>query len=355
MQYRILLAGFLTSLAISLLAIPSIVRVARHKGLYNEPREKTGKIKKVPTLGGLAIFAGTIISLCMFADIRELKELPYLIAGAVVLFFIGIKDDILVTAPWWKLVGQILVALAITIPGELRIPEPGKFIGIDGGGTTVEILATVLFMVIVINSINLIDGIDGLASGIGITVSVILGMACCRTGLESWGLVAAALTGSLAGFAWYNVFGRKNKILMGDTGSLLLGYFVGVMSVRFLGMEQPELVNLRIQTPLAFLFAVLVIPVFDTLRIVVLRLMQGRSPLRPDRQHIHYRLVDTGFSHLQATGVLVGTNLLLISLVLVIHETGEIAVILVLLVVSTVLSLIPGHYLDRRKKREGKF
>ena len=131
MQYGIIFAGFISSLVISLLAIPSIVSVARNKGLFDKPRGRVTGKEKTPTLGGLAIFAAILISLSLYVDITLLPEFPFIVAGAVVLFFIGIKDDILIIAPWWKLLGQVMVALAISVPAGVRIQNLNGFIGIN--------------------------------------------------------------------------------------------------------------------------------------------------------------------------------------------------------------------------------
>ncbi len=349
MQDISLFAGLITSLAISLIAIPSIVKVAIGKGLYGIDRKNREKGKKVPTLGGLAIFAGVMVSLNLFADVSVFPELPYITAAAIGLFFIGLKDDILVTAPWWKLLGQILVALVICIPGKLIIPDTGSLIGLYPSGKTVEILITVFVIITIMNSYNLIDGIDGLAAGIGILSSLILGITFWRAGLQSWALMSAAITGSLAGFAWYNVISRRRKIYMGDTGSLLIGFLLSIMAVRFLNIDKPQGLFMQIQTPLALVISVFFIPLFDTMRIIIIRILKGHSPLRPDRMHIHYHLVDMGLTHIQATGILVGINLVIIIIVVVFQELGERVLLGILLLTATLLSLLPGVGRKRNK------
>jgi UDP-N-acetylmuramyl pentapeptide phosphotransferase/UDP-N-acetylglucosamine-1-phosphate transferase len=342
MHPLIILAGFLTSLTISIIAIPSIVRVAFGKGLYGVNRKNIADRKKIPTLGGLAIFAGVIISLNLFGNRGDMPELPYLTAGAVGLFFIGLKDDILVTAPWWKFLGQVLVALVICIPAGLRI-EVNKIIpGADIGGPVMDILLTVLVMTIIINSYNLIDGVDGLASGIGILSSLLLGIIFHTHGLQSWTLMSAGIFGSLAGFSWYNVFSRRRKIYMGDTGSLFIGFLLSLMVVRFLDIENPAIGPLEISASPAFILALFIIPVFDTLRIIIVRIRQGRSPFRPDRQHIHYKLEDLGLKHLKVTGVLLGINLFILILFWVLQPLGNIWLACIILAVSLFLSLVPG-------------
>jgi UDP-GlcNAc:undecaprenyl-phosphate/decaprenyl-phosphate GlcNAc-1-phosphate transferase len=348
MQNLTIPAGFITSLAISLIAIPSIVKVARGRGLFGVPRGKNQVSKKIPTLGGLAIFAGIIISLNLYADIAVFPELPFLTAGALLLFFIGIKDDILIIAPWWKLTGQILVALVIAVPGGLRIHDPGSFVGLGPTSVFVETMITALVIVIIINSYNFIDGIDGLASGIGIYSSLIFGFVFYSAGLHSWVLIAAIYFGSLAGYAWFNILGSKNKIYMGDTGSLLLGFILSLMVIRFLNIKEAYFLKLQIHSPIAFILAVLIVPLFDILRVVLVRSFKLRSPLRPDRQHIHYRMIDTGLTHLQASGILMAISLILSATILALQELGEILLILLLLVISAILSLIPGYFLKRK-------
>ncbi|MFC2112976.1 MraY family glycosyltransferase [Bacteroidota bacterium] len=350
MLNEILLAGFFSSLVISLFAIPSIIRVAQSKGLYGIQRENQPEKAKVPTLGGLAIFAGAMIPLSLFSTFTGFHELSYLITGAVMLFFIGLKDDILVIAPWWKLLGQLLVALVISIPGELRISDPGSLLGLHLDGETFEVLITVIVIIVLINSYNLIDGIDGLAAGIGLLCSTVFGIVFYKAGLTSWTLLATIFIGSLAGFTWYNVFSRSKKIYMGDTGSLLLGFLMALMVVRFLNLEQAYFLVWQIKTPLAFILAVLVVPLFDTLRIVIVRIIRRRSPLQPDRMHIHYRLVDVGLTHLQSSGILLGISLAFIFLVVLLQGLGEIPLIIVLLISATIISLIPGFYLRKKTK-----
>jgi UDP-N-acetylmuramyl pentapeptide phosphotransferase/UDP-N-acetylglucosamine-1-phosphate transferase len=286
-----------------------------------------------------------------FSDSTSLPVLPYLTSGALVLFFIGIKDDILVTAPWWKLLGQVLAALIVALPGELLVGGQDYFFGIGTENTGTQVLLSVLIVVVVINSVNLIDGIDGLASGIGILASIVFGLVFLDGGLTPWVLVAAVLCGSLAGFTWYNVFSRKKKIYMGDTGSMILGFLLALMVLRIFNMEKHMVLNMQVYSPPGFILAVLIIPLFDILRIIALRVIQGRSPFRPDRQHIHYRLVDAGATHLQATAILLVVNIFMIFLLYLLQGCGEIPSILILLLISTGLSAVPGYILKKRTRK----
>ncbi|MCK4853139.1 MAG: undecaprenyl/decaprenyl-phosphate alpha-N-acetylglucosaminyl 1-phosphate transferase [Bacteroidales bacterium] len=349
MQYGGIISGFLTSLAISSLAIPSIVKVACNKGLFDKPQGRKPGRKNVPTLGGLAIFAGTIISLTLFSDISQFPELTYIIAGSVILFFIGIKDDILIIAPWWKLSGQVLAALIISVMGGLQISYINIIPGLGELSNTLSILFTVLVIVFIINSFNLIDGIDGLASGIGILSSLILGWVFFQSGLVQYTLLSAIFCGSLLGFFYYNVLSPKKKILMGDTGSMMVGFIISILVIRLINLENPSLPGIQIQSPQSLALAVLIVPISDMIRVILIRFLQGRSPLRPDRLHIHYRLIDMGLDHLQASCILLAINVLMVFIVLVLQNMGEI--LLTLLIISTsILLYLLQWFLQKRIK-----
>ncbi len=348
MQFASLIFGFLTSLGISIMAIPSIVTVARNKKLFDKPQGRKPRRKEVPTLGGLAIFAGTIISLTLFSDVSQFPELPYIIAGSVILFFIGIKDDILIIAPWWKLSGQVLAAMIISIMAGLQITSLNMFSLMGESEHILAILITVLVIVFIINSFNLIDGIDGLASGIGICSSQVLGWIFIQSGLVYYALLSFIFCGSLLGFFYYNVFSRKKKILMGDTGSLMVGFISSILVIKFIGLEEPSLAGVLISSPQSLALAIFIIPVADMIKVVMTRISLRKSPLKPDRLHIHYRLIDLGLNHVQATIVLLLINAVMVSGVLVMQNLGE-AILTILIISCTILLYMIEWWLTKRK------
>jgi len=349
LQFGGIILGFLTSLAISLLAIPSIVTVARSKKLYDKPKGRKTRRKEVPTLGGLAIFAGTIISLTLYTDVSQFPELPYIIAGSVILFFIGIKDDILIIASWWKLSGQVLAAMIISIMAGLKITSLNMFPGMGEPGHAMAILITVLVIVLIINSFNLIDGIDGLASGIGICSSLILGWIFIQSGLLYYALLSFIFCGSLLGFFYYNVFSRNKKILMGDTGSLMVGFISSILVIRFTGIDEPSLAGVQITSPQSLALAIFIIPLADMIKVILTRVRLRRSIFRPDRLHIHYRLIDMGLNHLQATTVLLLINAVMVSWVLILQNLGE-TVLTILIISSIIILYIIEWWLTKRSK-----
>ena len=349
MQYGGIIAGFLTSLVIAIAAIPSIVTVARSKRLFDKPYGRKPGRKGIPTLGGLAIFAGTIVPLALFADFSHFPEFPSFIAGSMILFFIGIKDDILIIAPWWKLSGQIIAAGIISLTAGLQIASISIFPWMYPPGHWPGIIITILFIVYIINSFNLIDGIDGLASGLGIFSSLLMGWIFIQSHSKNEALLCMILSGSLLGFLYFNVFSRKNKILMGDTGSMALGFFLSIMAIRLIGLEDPSLARIKISSPQSLILAIFLVPVADMARVVFARIWAGKSPVKPDRLHIHYRLIDAGLTHPQASMVLLLANAMIVILVLICQNLGEV-LLTAMVILYAVLMYLAEWTLRKRQK-----
>jgi UDP-N-acetylmuramyl pentapeptide phosphotransferase/UDP-N-acetylglucosamine-1-phosphate transferase len=211
-----------------------------------------------------------------------------------------------------------------------------------------SILITILVVVFIINGFNLIDGIDGLASGIGIVASLFFGIWFFAAHYISYSIMCFALAGSLIAFFWFNVFGRKNKIFLGDTGSLIIGMIISVFTIRFLEYDLVVKHELHVQSAPAIIFGVLIIPLFDTLRIIFIRVMQGRSPFNADRQHVHHRMIELGNSHLRSTIIIVSVNLFFISISIAFQSLGVLWLIILQLLLASVLSSFLVFMVNRK-------
>ena len=334
------LYSFFGSFLIVYISVPSIVNVAKMKGLFDEPGIRKCHHQKVPNLGGVAIFAAIVISMGLFLDTTTNRELIYLLASITVMFFVGIKDDILIIAPSKKLLGQIAAALILIVLGNLRFTSLHGFLGIYAIDYVSSLLLTCFVMIVIINGFNLIDGIDGLAAGIGIVVSVTFGSWFFLTGMTNYALMCAIVAGALIAFFRFNVFGGTNKIFMGDTGSLILGLIISVFVIKFneanLTYSGPYLFN---AAP-AVSFGILIIPLFDTLRVFVIRIAHRQSPFHPDMNHLHHRVLKLGLSHVEATILIGGVNVFFIVLMLTLQSMGLIALMLLNLTLSTILVLV---------------
>jgi len=330
------------------IAIPTIVRVSKAKGLMALPNGRTSHSDPTPNLGGVAIFAGVIISSVLFTGIPTAHELKYVIAGMLILFFWGLKDDLHPMAAYKKFAGQFIAILFILVPGDFHLSSLHGLFGIDELSYAFSLPLTFVLFLALINSFNLVDGIDGLASGVGIITSLFFGIAFLLNQHMSYAIMSFILATSLFAFFIYNVFGKENKIFLGDTGSMLIGYLLAIFAVRFLNFEHGQTVfDDDLSTP-AVLLCVLIVPLFDTARVFVLRLARGQSPFTADRSHIHHRLLEISGSHIKATSIILSVNLLFIALALVLRNIGNELLILITLALASALSFIPIYIIRTR-------
>lgn len=344
-----LAAGFLSALIITWVSIPVIVKISKFKNLYSYPNERTSHTSEIPVLGGLAVIAGFTLSVIVFSPRFMANELLYVLGGLLILFYIGIKDDIMMIDPKKKLAGQVAASVLVVWIGGIRITNFHNAFGIETIAPWISIVFTVLVFLVLINGFNLIDGIDGLASAIGILVSGFFGLWFILNGHINYGVMAASLTGTLIAFFRFNVFGKKNKIFLGDTGSLVIGLIVAVMTVKFLEFDMRATPGYRFHAAPAVAFGLLILPLFDTLRVFILRLRNGKPPFKADRNHIHHALLTLGLSHLNATIVIAAVNLILLAIAILLQPLGIVPLTLIILVLVIALSFIPGLILRHRE------
>jgi UDP-GlcNAc:undecaprenyl-phosphate GlcNAc-1-phosphate transferase len=309
--------GFFTSLVLVILSIPSIIKVARLKNLIDEPQGRKAHGASTPTLGGIAIFAAFLISLTFWCGPQFFGSLQFVICAAVILFFVGIKDDIYGIVHYKKLMIQIGAAAIIIHWGGIRLTSLYGIFGIHDIPQVASYLLTLVAIVGITNSINFIDGIDCLAGSIGVFITTVFGAWYIYHNFLEWGLLAFSLSGALIGFLYYNR--SPAKIFMGDTGALILGLICSVLSIKFIEINKTQ--GLVKSAP-TMAITVMIIPLFDTLRVIVFRLSKRLSPFAPDRNHLHHLLVDTGLTHMQATRVLLLLNLFVVVLALCLENIG---------------------------------
>jgi UDP-GlcNAc:undecaprenyl-phosphate GlcNAc-1-phosphate transferase len=340
-------SAFFCSFLITYFVIPVIVRVSVAKNLFVLPNGRTSHKYATPTLGGIAMFAGVLVSSLLFVNSIEVSNFQYVIAGSVIIFFIGIKDDL--TPLNWKLkfFGEILTAFFLIVLGDFRITNLHGFFGLHQIDYVGSCILTLVVMLGVVNSINLIDGIDGLAAGLSFMATSIFGLWFALTGQVAFAVISASVIGMILAYLGFNVFGTTNKIFMGDTGALLLGYlmtlFVIVFNQHNIVVESYWHVN---NAPVVS-FAILFIPLFDTLRVMMIRTLKGKSPFTADRNHIHHRILNLGFTHMQTTMILLITNGFFVLLVFLLQNMEIHLLILVIFAFGLIKSVIP-LYIGKR-------
>ena len=345
---KILLSGVL-AFTITFFAIPIIIQVARQKKLFDEPDERKVHKLVIPTLGGLGIFGGFILATLIGAPVGSL-ELQYFVAAAIVIFFLGIKDDILIISATKKFLGQLVAAGIIIKFGDVQISDMHGFMGINTIPHLASIVLTLFTIIVIINSFNLIDGVDGLAGSLGLLTSSIFGAYFYYTGQLLYGVMALSLAGSLIAFLIYNF--SPAKIFMGDTGSLLIGLINSILVIKFINTAGAPNIAFPLQAAPALGFAILIVPLFDTLRVFALRILSRRSPFSPDRTHVHHFLLELGYSHKKITLLCVSFNIALILFAFSLRSLGTTSVIGILLLVSFILISI--IYYSRPKNKTVK-
>lgn len=346
-MYDIILS-FITAFGLTYFAIPSVIRVAKVKNLIDIPGDRAAHTSPTPSLGGIAIFAGTAFAITMWTPFRYFAGLQYILCAMVIIFLIGAKDDILPMSPYRKLSGQIFAALILVFRADVIITSFYGLFNIETLPYWFSILFSVFVIVLIINAFNLIDGINGLAASLGIIISLIFGTWFFFIERVELAMVAFALTGALIAFLKYNI--TPAEIFMGDTGSMMVGFVCAMLAIKFLEshtgyfaeqlIEKPYLSIYKMHAAPAIAVGILIIPLFDTFRVFLTRILRKKSPFAPDKTHIHHQLLDLGFSHSQATVILVIVNILFVMVAYFLQDLGTFWLMLIILGAAILLSSI---------------
>lgn len=285
----------LGSLVLTLNIIPKINSVIRFKKLMDNPNQRSSHHSATPNLGGIAFYICIILAFYFIAPFDNFNITISLIPGLTIIFILGLKDDLVVLAPLSKLSGQFFSAAFLVQHSRFSIESLHGFMGIEDLNLYVAKILVIFIVIATINAINLIDGIDGLAASISLIIFGVFGSVFYYIQEYFFVLICLTMAGSLIGFLFYNLNQRpEKKTFMGDTGSMILGFLIAVISIRFLSMDNSNLALLKLNgenLPI-ILVAILIVPLFDTGRVFILRLMNKKSPFEPDRSHIHHVIVD---------------------------------------------------------------
>ncbi len=354
-EHFIIWGTFLLAFMITYISIPPLIEVARAKNLYDVPNGRTSHENITPTLGGIAIFSGFIIASMIFVNIAKIPYIQYIIAGSIVVFFVGLKDDITGLSPLKKFVGQIIAAGIIIDLGGVRLSSLHGFFGIGVLDYASSDFLSLFVVVAIVNAFNLIDGIDGLSSGVGILASLTFGIWFFMIGKLQLAILAIALVGALLAFFRFNFFSKKYKIFMGDIGSLLVGFILSIFAIKFNELNHLSVIDSTylIKAAPAVSIGILVIPIFDTLRVMTIRMARGISPFKPDKRHVHHYLLELTGSHKKATFILLLTNLFFIILSFSLGDMSVFKLIVILFALASFLTFIPYYLLRKRRMKNG--
>ncbi len=327
--------------------IPSIVRIAKAKSLVSNPNGRTSHSGSIPALGGVGIFAAVGTAALLFVNTSNCTHCRFYLAGLFVIFFVGLKDDIFPLTPYKKMLGQFIAATLLVVLGGSYITDLHGFLGVSSIPVYLSIPLSIFLVLAITNSINLIDGIDGLAAGVGIIASITFGLWFLFAGHVQLGLLSLALTGSFGAFLIYNISQGSNKIFLGDTGSLILGFSISYLAIHFMELNLLPSVY-QISSAPAVVVGILIVPLFDTMRVAFVRISIGKSPFSPDKLHVHHRLLFLFMSHLRATTTILIVNVLFIALSLSLQFVGLLELLALQVLIAAILSYIPVYLIGRQ-------
>ncbi len=343
-----IIVAFVSAMMITWYYVPKVISVVRERHLEDKPGRHKIHNGEVPTLGGIGIFAGFLFGYLIGID-GYIPGLSYFTAAALMLFFVGLKDDLIYLNPRKKLLGEFGAALIIVLFTDLRFTNIHGFMGITEISPIASYLITVFVILLIINAVNLIDGIDGLAASVGIIASVVFGIFFYLSGDYGYTIMTAALLGALVAFLRYNISDGEFKIFMGDTGSLVIGFTLAVFAIHFNEMMADGKSFIALKSAPSVSVAILIVPLFDTLRVIVLRLHYHTSPFTADKLHVHHMMLRAGFSHREATLYISLFNIFIIGVAFLLDRVGIIMLGMILLMLCLVAT---GFVLRAVKKKE---
>jgi UDP-N-acetylmuramyl pentapeptide phosphotransferase/UDP-N-acetylglucosamine-1-phosphate transferase len=291
--------------------IPLIINTVHYKKLMVDPNERSSHSFSTPTLGGVAFFASLVISIFLIRKFDDTDISMNILAALTILFFLGLKDDLMVLSSKTKIILQTAAIFFIILNPEILFDDFHGFMGVNSIPVWLGIPISYLTILYIINAYNLIDGIDGLAGMLGILITTIFAILFFFIDEFFYSLLAISIVGFLVAFLRYNL-SKEKKIFMGDTGSMVVGFLIGLLTLRFLALESNELLDIYIQPENLFIvtLAILFFPVIDVIRVIIVRLINGRGAFSADRCHLHHIFIDKGLSHVTASKTLTISGLI---------------------------------------------
>jgi len=334
-----------TTFLVTFLAIPKLIHFAEKLRVLDNGGDRSSHNGSIPFFGGIAIFTGIICSLLFWADIENIQ---YILVSILIVFIVGLIDDLRQITAFKKIIGQIIATLILIFLGDLQIDSLHGVLGVYDLPIWASISFTIFVVIVITNGFNLIDGVDGLAAGVGVISSFSFGVIALIMEQRDMAIIAFTLMGALIGFLKYNIF--PARIFMGDTGSLVVGMTLSILAINCiqygLVIETLKLPNKGPLLAIAFL----AIPLFDSLRVFIIRALKGNGPLTAGRDHIHHALLDLGYGHKYTSIILCTFSVFLILGSYFLLEFNVNLSIAILSAVTFILLYIPFYLLKGHSK-----
>jgi UDP-N-acetylmuramyl pentapeptide phosphotransferase/UDP-N-acetylglucosamine-1-phosphate transferase len=287
---------FIFSVVISYLCHPVIIKVSKLKNLMSEQNFRSVHTSKISNLGGVGIFIAIYLAIAFFGNQFQDENLTYLLGAISIMFFMGLVDDLIDLKAYSKIILQFLATLSLILITDLRIENLYGLLGIYELSFILSVTITTIFFLVIINSFNLIDGVDGLAGSFAIIAALFFGYNFYVNQNFSMFFISIIIIGSLISFLIFNL-SKKDKIFMGDTGSMVVGFLLAYQAVNFINIDFNETFILSNSKVLIFALALFSFPLLDTIRVIFVRIKSGKKIFKADKNHIHHKLLEYGLSH----------------------------------------------------------
>ena len=340
--FFILAFFFVTSFMVMYFVTPVIIQVVKLKNLFEKVSDRSSHSQRVPSFGGVTFFIILIISLSIAEQFFVTSRAVFLIPSCLIIFFTGLKDDMTGISPWNKIMMQLIATTMLFLSPDFQITNLHGFLGIHEIAHWVCIPLAFMVVIFYINAYNLIDGIDGLASSLGVMFFTFFAMIYYSLDDFMMMSVCLSMVGSFIAFLRFNVSTDK-RIFLGDTGSLFIGFLIAAIVINILSKDYHEEIDMRYISNLPLLIiSALFVPIFDSIRVFVIRLQNNRNPFRPDRTHIHHVILDYfKLTHRKASMYIVFSNALILLLMGFVTEIfNHLISLCILLGMSAVFAVI---------------
>ncbi len=337
--------ALLTSFIITFISLPVIIKVSHQKNLFDTPSQRKIHKEPVSPFGGVAIFLAVIISSCIFWPYEGTNnDLYSIVAASIIIFFLGLKDDLVGISPKKKFIGEILAAAILVFKQDLLINSFHSLFGLHQISPLFSLVLTFLTIILIINAYNLIDGIDGLSSSLGCLSTFIFGTFFFLTNQLHYAVLCSSLLGALVAFLLFNI--HPAKVFMGDTGSLILGLINSIFAIKLIEVSSNITENnyLNSLSGPIIAMAIIFVPLFDAVRVFSIRIIQGRSPFVAERNHIHHILLNNGVGHTGTTSILVCFNILVIAFAWYLREANSTLTLLFIVLLGSCFYLVANQF-----------
>lgn len=333
------LAAAITSFVISFLIVPVIIKYSLQKNLVDIPGRRKIHKKITPSMGGIAIFVGFFISSLIWIDLQGWAHIKFILVALFVIFFIGVRDDLVPLRASAKLMGQIMASSLVIFLFDLRIRSFYGLFGINELSETASIALTFFTIIVITNSFNLIDGLDGLAGTIAIIALLSFGIWFFLVEDYIFSVLSFSMLGAIFAFLIFNW--EPSEVFMGDTGALVIGMTLAILAIHFIEVNNRLFPgsDYKFTASIGAAACFIIIPLVDTMRIVILRLYKRQSPFKPDKSHVHHAIMRLGMTHGQTTMILGVIQILFICLSIIFRTYSDFVVLVGVILLSVILSI----------------